>query len=666
MRSRYSRWDGTQNLDDEDFGADQIIDEISDDLLSGLSPSRALNRLMRRGISGHTAGLDELARRIAARRRRWAQDTNLSAPLAEMQDRLNEILSQERFTLSQTPGEDARSREAFLDLLPNSTAGAIRELQDYRFVNPEAQRAFDELLERIRRDLLQAQFGQLTGAMQNITAEDLARLREMFRELNQMIEARGAGEPYDFDGFMQRYGDLFPENPKNLDELLEALARRMAAMSRFMASLSPSQRMELEQLMSAVMNDLDLEFEMAMLAQELQVLMPNLPWGEAAYGQSDSPMGISEAVDAFQQLGEMEELEDALKGGYQGAGIMDVDEEKLGRALGEEAVHDLRGLKQIEKALEEAGIIDGERGRLELTARGLRRLGERALVKVFEVLRHERPGGHEERHTGGLAEPTGSTRPWRFEDEGEISVQRTVFNAVIRSADAQPSRSTQIRPASPAGTAGHRVQLHPDDFELIEAESRTRTATALLLDLSFSMPLRGHWVAAKKMALALHALIDGKYPQDHLYLIGFSDYARELDLKELTATGAIERVYGTNMQHAFLLARRLLSEHTSCSQQVIMVTDGEPTAHLVDEGPGGPHAVFSWPPTSETIHKTLAEASRLSSSGITLNIYMLEEEPGLVKFMDELAKRTGGRVFHAAGQDIGRFVLRDFVRFRWG
>jgi uncharacterized protein with von Willebrand factor type A (vWA) domain len=660
-RSSWSRWDGTQNPDDSELGTDELIDEISDDVLSGLTPGRAVQRLMRRGIAGRTQGMDELARRIRQQRKRWAERTNLQGPLDKVRERLDEILGQERETLAASPGDEARSRETTLDLLPRSTAGAIRELLDYPFMNPDAQRSFDELIESVKADLLKAQLGQLMSGMQSITPDDVARLRQMFTELNQMIESRNRGEPYDFEGFMTRYGDMFPDNPKNLDQLLEGLARRMAAMSRFLASLSPDQRRELEQLSSALMNDLDLEFEMAMLGSQLQALMPNLPWGEPAYGNSDGSMDASGAVDAFERLGEMEELEQTLKGGYPGAGIQDVDEDQLRRALGDEAVRDLRSLKQIEKLLEESGVMARQGGRLELTARGIRRLGERALVKVFEVLHHDRAGGHQDRQTGGAAEPTGATRPWRFEDQGQISVQRTIFNAVTRSAGTRapdPESAGRRRP-------GHRgLRIEPEDFELIEAESATITATALLLDLSFSMPLRGHWVSAKKMALALHSLIEGRYPQDHLYLIGFSDYARKLDLDELTASGNIERVYGTNMQHAFLLARRLLAEHPGCSKQVIMVTDGEPTAHLVEAGPGGPHAVFNWPPTSETIHKTLAEAARLSAAGITLNIYMLEEEPGLTRFMDELAKRTGGRVFHAAGEDIGQFVLRDYVQWR--
>lgn len=647
MRSRYSKWDGSQDPFAADHDIGDLLDEIYDDLLSGLGPDRAVRRLMRRGLEGGTRGLDELSERLARRRAELASNLNLEGPLADIKDRLDEIVATERQELAGRDSEDARMRETMLDTLPSSPASAIKELMDYRFTSPEAQERFDALVQQIQSEVLGSYFRQMAGSMQQMSPDDIARMREMVADLNAMIAARESGQPYDFEGFMQRHGDFFPENPRTLDELLELLARRMAAMSRLLASMSPEQRRQLQELAEAV---LGVAFEMDMLSQELRALMPNLPWDESVPGWGMEPSSMAEAVDAVEAMSEMEELQDALEGRYAGSDIVDIDEDALRRALGEEAVRDLRGLKRIEKQLEEAGIVARNKGKLELTARGLRRLGERALVKVFEDLRHERPGSHDAKDMSGVAEPTGATRKWHFGDIGEIAVQKTVFNALTRQASERQTGS---------------VRIHQDDFELVDAETRTRTATALLLDLSFSMPLRGHWVPAKKMALALKALIEGKYPQDHLYLIGFSDYARRLDASDLTATGNIERVYGTNMQHAFLLARRLLAQHPRSTKQVIMVTDGEPTAHLVDTGDGsGPFSVFSWPPTHETIHRTLAEATRLSSSGITLNIFMLEDEPGLLHFMDELARRTGGRVFRAANRDIGQFVLKDFVRRR--
>jgi uncharacterized protein with von Willebrand factor type A (vWA) domain len=640
VRFRYSRWDGTQDPFGPDVAAGDLLEELSDDILSGAGAQGAIDRLLRRGMRGRFGGLDALRRRLQHRREQEESQLNLAGPLEELRERLDEIVDRERTELSFRDDDDAREREAFLDAMPSDVPGRIRELSEYRFSDAQAQRDFDELLERLKEQILGAHFQGLADAMRNASPEQLARMRDMVAELNEMLERRERGEPVDFDGFMQRYGDLVPGDPKTLDELLEQMARRMAAASRLLASLSAEQRAELQQLMDLLMQDMDLAFEMDRLGANLASAFPQMPWGDPAYGAGDEPMSLSATIDALERMHEMEELDQALRQDYAGASLEDVDDEAVRRTLGEPAARDVRRLKEIERALEKAGLVERRGGRLEVTPRGARKMGERALVRVFEQLRRDREGTHEARHAGGLAEPTGQTRPWRFGDTGQIAVQRTVFNAVVRGSD-------------PEG-----LRLVPDDFELVEAEERTEAATALLLDLSFSMPLRGHFVHAKKMALALHALIEGRYPHDRLYLIGFSDFARRLQPEDLTAAGW-ERVYGTNMQHAFMLAGRLLAQHPRATRQVIMVTDGEPTAHLE-----GDESFFSWPPVPKTIRLTLAEALALSRAGVTLNVFMLEESEGLVSFMERLARLTSGRVFLMDDDRVGDFVVRDYVAKR--
>ena len=639
-RFRYSRWDDTQDPFGADVPAAELLEELSDDILSGAGAEGALSRLMRRGMQGRFSGLDSLRARLRERRRREQGALNLQGPLEEIREQLEEIIERERTTLSFEPGDDARMREAFLDALPPDVPGKLKELTDYRFVDERAQQEFDALMDRLREEVMGAYFRNVAQGMRNLSGEELTRFRDMLAELNDMIERRDRGEPYDFDGFMDRYGDFFPERPRTLDELLEQMARRMAAMSRLLASMSAEQRAELQALAEQVMQDMDLAFEVDRLGSNLASMFPEMPWGEPALAGGEDAMPLSATVDAMERLHDYEELDRSLRGDYAGASIDDVDEEALRNTLGEDAVRDLRRVKQIERMLEEAGLVSRRDGRLDVTPKGARKLGERALVRVFEELRRDREGTHDARDTGGLAEPTGATRPWRFGDAGQIAVQRTVFNAVVR------------------GEPGQAVRLRPDDFELVEAEQRTETATALLLDLSFSMPLRGHFVHAKRMALALHALIEGRYPHDRLYMIGFSDYARRMEPQDLTAAGW-ERVYGTNMQHAFNLAGRLLSQHPHSTRQVIVVTDGEPTAHLEGE-----HAQFSWPPVPETIRLTLAEAMKLAKSGVTLNVFMLEDAPGLIRFMERLAELTAGRIFLMDDREIGDFVLRDYVARR--
>jgi uncharacterized protein with von Willebrand factor type A (vWA) domain len=640
VRFRYSRWDDSQDPFGPDVPAAEVLEELSEDILSGAGAEGALSRLLRQGMRGRFTGLDALRARLRERRARERAALDLSGPLEAIRERLDDVLERERTTLSFEPDDDARMRETFLDALSPDVAGRIRELSEYRFRDLEAQREFDALMQELREQVMGAYFRSMAQGIQNVSPEQLRRFRDMLAELNEMIERRERGEPFDFDGFMERYGDLFPENPRTLDELLEQMARRMAAMSRLLASMSPEQRAELQALAEQVMQDLDLAFEVDRLGANLASAFPDLPWGEPTLAGGDEPMPLSATVDAMERLHDYEDLDRSLRGEYAGASVDDVDEEALRRTLGEEAVRDLRRLKQIERALEQAGLVMRREGRLEVTPKGARKLGERALVRVFEQLRRDREGTHEARSAGGLAEPTGATRPWRFGDEGEIAVQRSVFNAVAR------------------GGPGAVVELRPDDFELVEAEQRTEAATALLLDLSFSMPLRGHFVHAKRMALALHALIEGRYPHDTLYMIGFSDYARPMEPQDLTAAGW-ERVYGTNMQHAFNLAGRLLAQHPRATRQVIMVTDGEPTAHLEDD-----EAFFSWPPVPKTIRLTLAEAMRLAKAGVTLNVFMLEDSPGLIRFMERLAELTAGRIFLMDDTRIGEFIVRDYVARR--
>lgn len=351
-------------------------------------------------------------------------------------------------------------------------------------------------------------------------------------------------------------------------------------------------------------------------------------------------MGLSEGLDAIEQASRLEQLSDSLSQDYAGAALEDIDEEALRDALGNDAVRDLSRLRAIEKMLTDAGVISRSEGRLELTPRGVRKLGERALTRVFDRLSVDRPGSHETTYAGGADELTGTSRPWRFGDPFRLDLGRTVHNAVVRTGP------------------GRDIRLHPDDFEVAEAERRTSTATVLLLDMSRSMPLRGHWEHAKRMALALHTLISTTYPEDHLEIIGFSDYARPMTPADLAEVDW-EPVYGTNMEHAFNLAGRALSKHPDAARQVLLVTDGEPTAHLEGE-----YVFFNWPPVRETLEKTYREAMRLSRSGVTMNIFMLEQSPGLASFIERLARIVGGRVFTASGEEIGDLIVSDYVRSR--
>ncbi|HET9248669.1 MAG TPA: hypothetical protein VFP13_01845, partial [Actinomycetota bacterium] len=397
MQARYSRWDDTQDPFGPELSAGELLEELSDDTLSGLGVEGALSRLLRRGMQGSFGGLDALRARLRERRA-WEQaELDLSGPLEDLRRRLDDLVDRERSALSFRAEDDARMREAFLDALPPDVPGRIGELTDYRFVDPAAQAAFDELMEHVREQVMGAYFRSMAEGLRSMSPEDLARFRDMLAELNRMIEQRERGEPYDFEGFMRRHGAFFPGNPATLDELLEQMAARMAAMSRLLASMSPQERAELRALAEQVLQDMDLAFEVDRLGSNLASAFPGLGWGEPALAGGDEPMPLSATIDAMERLHELEELDRSLGGDYPGASIDDVDEDALRRALGEEAVLDLRRLKEIERALERAGLVSRERGRLELTPKGARSMGERALVRVFEELRRDREGVHEAR-----------------------------------------------------------------------------------------------------------------------------------------------------------------------------------------------------------------------------------------------------------------------------
>jgi uncharacterized protein with von Willebrand factor type A (vWA) domain len=247
---------------------------------------------------------------------------------------------------------------------------------------------------------------------------------------------------------------------------------------------------------------------------------------------------------------------------------------------------------------------------------------------------------------GAAGDLTGASREWRFGDEQPLDVIRTVRNAVLRGGI--PER-------------GSRVRLAVEDFEVVETERRTSAAVCLLVDLSYSMALRGTWGIAKSTALALHSLITTRYPQDTLHVIGFSDYARTLQPVELAGLDS-EMVQGTNLQHALMLARRKLASYPDSEHIVLVVTDGEPTAHLLPNGVPW----FTWPPLPETLELTLAEVDRLTRAGATINIFMLDDEPRLVQFVEEAARRNGGRVFSPSPERLGQYVVRDYLRARAG
>jgi uncharacterized protein with von Willebrand factor type A (vWA) domain len=648
-QSRYGAWaDGPDPLAPPfDLGA--ALDEVGEDVLAGSTPRQALDALLRRG-SRDRAGLEDLLRRIRERRREVRSRGSLDGTLQQVKELLEQAVEAERRALFPDPSDAARLAESELDMLPSDPARAVRQLSDHQWRSDEARAAYEQIQDLLRTEVLDSQFKGMKEAMAGATPQDMARMKDMLADLNAMLEAdaRGADTDAQFAQFMDKHGAFFPENPQSLEELTDALARRASAMERLMQSLSPEQRQELADLMAAAMQDMGLAAEMSRLSDALHSARPDLDWGQGRRGRGrGDPMsgegpglGLGDATSALEELAELDELAAALGQDYPGASLDDVDPEAVRRALGRRAVDDLRSLQQLEKELERQGYVQRTGGRLELTPRAVRRIGQSALARIFKDLSARGRGDHDIHDAGAAGERTGASRPWEFGDEQPLDVVRTVRNAVLRQGPG-------------------RVRLEAQDFEVVETERRTASAVCLLVDLSYSMALRGTWAAAKTTALALHSLITTRFPQDDVTIIGFSDYAREIKPAELPGL-EVRMVQGTNLQHALMIAGRHLAKLPDHEPVVMIITDGEPTAHLMRDGT----PYFSWPPEPETLALTLAEVDKMTRRGATLNIFMLDDEPTLVEFVEGIAKRNGGRVFSTGGDDLGRYVVRDFLARR--
>ena len=645
---RYGSWHEGPDPLAPPYDVRRALDRLGDDVLAGATPRDALRRLLRRGTGEGPRGLDEMLRRVREQRQEMRERGRLGGTLEEVRRLLDTAVGQERATLFPDPSDDARFREATLDAVPNDPARAVRELDSYDWRSPEAAATFEQIKDLLRREVLDTQFRGMKEALENPDPAAMQRVKDMLADLNEMLAAdeRGEHTQEQFDEFMSRYGDMFPDQPKNLEELVDSLARRAAAAERMMRSMSPQQREELANLMAGALEDMDLAREMSQLNAALQARRPDLDRRSRERMLGDEPMGAGDSTSALQDLADLDELESALGQDYPGASLDDVDEEAVRRALGRGAGDDLRELRQLERELEEQGYLQRTGSRLDLTAKAVRRLGQTALRHVFADLRSAKRGGHDVPDAGQAGELTGASRPWQFGDEQPLDVVRTLTNAV---------RAGRVRPG------GGGMRLATEDFEVAETDRRTSAAVCLLVDLSYSMVLRDTWGAAKATSLALHALVSGQFPQDDLTVIGFSSYARTLSATELAGLDA-DYVQGTNLQHALILAGRFLDKHPDGEPVVLVVTDGEPTAHLL---PGG-RPYFAWPPEPETLEATVVEVDRMTRRGATLNVFQLDDDPRLTRFMQELARRNGGRVLLPDPRRLGQYVVSDYLSRRTG
>ena len=652
----YSAWDGTQT--GFDISAEDLLAELGDDLLYDGDINSALRRMMQSGfdIDGERIqGLQETLDKIRQERQDRLENYDLGGVYEEVASELRSVLDEERGSLDQLleearkSGDDRReditqetvtNRNLQLDMLPPDLAGQVRELQKYDFTSAEARQQFEDLMDKLREQLMQQYVDQMSDEVQNMQSEDMQRLKDMVSSLNEMLEQRANGQEPDFDKFMDEFGDFFPENPSTLDELLEIMAQRMAAAQSMMNSMTPEQQQQLQELSDQLLEDMDLQWQMNQLAQNLQEAFPNSGWEQSYEFSGNDPMAMAEAQQIFEELGDLDALERMLSSVTNPSSLAEVDIERVRELLDDQSAMSLEKIAEAAQQLEDAGYIDAKEGRYELTPKAIRKIGQQALADLFRKLNTDRMGKHHLERQGIGHERDYSTKPHEFGDPFNLDIQRTVSNAIRRTGGGTP------------------VDLLPEDFEIERTESLVRSSTVLMLDLSNSMMWTGRLLPAKKVAMALHSLITMQYPRDYIGIVGFNIVAREIEPQQLpeVSTGYMQ---GTNMQHAFLLSRQLLAKQTG-TKQIIMVTDGEPTAHI--DRSGNPY--FDYPPTRETVEKTLKEVMACTRDGIRINTFMLDPEPALSRFIERITEMNGGRAFFTNRDNLGDYLLVDFVEHR--
>jgi uncharacterized protein with von Willebrand factor type A (vWA) domain len=624
-----------------------VLDALSDDLMNYGDLNAALQRLLRWG-SPNMPGLEQLLKQLREARERELSRYNLDSTVEQLREKVQEVIDTEKKGIERRVNESetadakklmeriARQRNEQLDRLPDDLGGQVKGLRDYEFVDDEARQKFEELMQGLQKQMVDQMFQGMKGSIQQMQGEDLTRVRDMVRELNKMLEQRMEGRTPDFNGFMERFGDMFPPGINSLDELLEHLQRQMAQMQSLLQSMSPEAREELHQMMDALLQDDSLRLELARLSGFMQAMMPPSELTERYPFFGEDPLSMGEAMGLMDRLQQMDRLESQLERGSFRPD--DVDRSLAQQLLGDEARQAIDQLRKLTEMLEKAGYVERKGRRMELTPRGMRRIGQSALRDIFDQLKKTRMGQHQ-LWRGGLGnDASDELKEYEYGDPFLLDLKETLFNSLVREGPKLP------------------LKMEAKDFVVHRTEHVTQASTVLMIDMSRSMFLRGCFLAAKKVAIALDSLIRSQYPRDSLYVVGFSNYAVELKPQTLPQLALNDYVYGTNMQHGFQLARSLLAKHRG-NRQIIMITDGEPTAHLEDNG----RAYFAYPPTFKTIQQTLREVRRCTRDRIVINTFMLERGPYLTEFINQMTRINKGRAFFVSPDRLGEYVLVDYV-----
>ncbi len=652
--SDYLQWDGSL---ESSLSPDDLMESISEDILRDGNVDLSLQRAFRWGSQGMDgAGLNDLIDRLRKQRQELLDQFDFGSSLDEIRERLDDILRRETDTIHDRknrladdehlePSDVERlsgfleRREATLDRLPERTAARIDHLKDYEFVDAQAGEDFKALVEQMQQQISDALFKNLMGGMPQPGDGSAQEMQEFLQDLNEAFEQDRLGQHPDMDKLNNKWANQLGGRAENMDEIRERLRRRMEAAQNLMNMLSREQRAQMQAMIQQSLQGSGLMDEFMKLQSHIGPLdRSNL---QQAQGPGDRDVPLDIAMQVLDRASQMEQLESQLRSIHRPQELTGLDPALLEEVLNDQDQEWLDRWSGIEDQLIDAGFVTRGRRGLELTPKAVRRIGEKALEDVYSSLKNQGIGEHDVQRLGAAGEIVETSRRWAFGDPFVLDLPKTVMNGVMQHGPGTP------------------VRLDPSHFEVQDREARTSTATVLLIDMSRSMINNGCWDAAKRSALALDTLIRGKYPRDMLELFGFSATAHPLKMVDLPTLEWNEYNYGTNLQHALELAREKLRPERGRNRQIIVITDGEPTAHI-NRG----EVYFHYPTTPETHEATLREVVRCTREDITINTFLLESTPRMSRYIEDLMRVNRGRVINASPGKLGNYVLKDFLRGR--
>ena len=650
MVFRYTRWDGTQSI--EPLDPDDLLDQISRDMLEDGDLRRALERLLMRGAQrqdgSRAQGMRDLLERLRQRRENELGRYDLSGFMDDINERLGDIIDQERQGIdrmrNQAQDESAdpdmrrlaeqmaQRKSDAMDGMPDDAAGRLKQLMDYEFVDQQAREQFQELVDELRQKMLGDQFRMMQQGLERMTQEDMGPIKEMIKDLNQLLakHARGGATDQDFREFMAKHGHMFPDGIDSIDDLVEYLEQSASQMASLLASMPPEMRQQMLETMQALMQDPELQMEMMQMGDLIEQITGR-PLGKRYPFSGEAQIGFDEAFDVMRDLGQVDELERQLREAMRELDFDRVDEDLMRRLLGPESLNSLNDLRRVARALEEAGLAKRNGRDMTLTPRGVRRLGERTLKDLFAELRQDRVGQHDQPNRGQSAEQISDTKPWEFGDPFLVDIGASIHNAVRRNGPGIP------------------IEIEPKDLEVHRREALISSATVIAMDMSRSMFSNGAFYEAKRVAFALNTLIKSRYPRDYLELVVFSYYAMQLKPERLLQSDWVDWS-GTNIELAIAKSRELLSKLKSANRQIILITDWRPRPVW---GPFGDEG---------TVEGMLREVKKCTRAGIRINTFMMDSDPSSMALAQAMMRMNKGRVFFGAPGKMGRYVLVDYLK----